>query len=190
MDYKKISDIFYTLANANRLKLLVHISKKERAMSALCNFMAISRPAIINHLDILVSKNLIEEEVLTKRSRMYKYYKITELGKRIISDIQMIEKELEKRKEEESNDLFLVVQPALDRDVGKDIARVNKLVRNFLKVEIGDEIELEGEERSVCLPVAKAYNIDSDKWSVRIEKKYRDILGVTCDEKVIVRKRK
>ncbi|OQX53056.1 MAG: hypothetical protein B5M53_07445 [Candidatus Cloacimonas sp. 4484_209] len=189
MDYKKISDIFHTLSNVNRLRLLVYISKEDRTMSDLCEYMAISRPAIINHLNVLISENLIEE-VLTKSSRMYKQYKITELGERITSDIKMIEKELEKKKEEESNDLFLIVKPALDRDVGKGIARINKLGRSFLKVKIGDEIELKIEGRSIYLPVARAYDTDSDKWIVRIEKKYRDMLGIRCGEKVIVRKRK
>ena len=46
------------------------------------------------------------------------------------------------------------------------------------------------EGRSIYLPVARAYDTDSDKWIVRIEKKYRDMLGIRCGEKVIVRKRK
>ena len=189
MDYNKISNLFSVLSNPKRIRLFFMIYEKKRNMNDLEESFSISRPAIRKHLEDIISLGVVKREVINEGNRIINYYQITPVGKRVAKFLKEIEKDIAK-KTEEGDDVFLTVKPALKCDIGKNFVRVNKLVRNFLNVKIGDPIEIVSKKASIMLRVEKAYNSDSDKSIIRIEKRYRDVLEVKCGEKVSVRRKK
>jgi len=189
MDYDKISDLFSVLSNPKRLKLFFIISEKKRNMNDLEELFSISRPAIRRHLEDIILLGMVKKEALNEGNRIINYYEITSVGKRVAKFLKEIEKDIAK-KQEEGQDVFLEVKPALKYDIGKEFVRINKLVRNFLNIKIGDTIEVVSKKGSIAVKVDKAYDSDSDKSIIRLEKKFRDFLEVKCGEKVSVRRKK
>src|SRR5215472_9651048 len=81
----------------------------------------------------------------------------------------------------------LRVADALQRDVGRGIARIDPKVVEELGLTSGDVIQITGKKKTtaLCWP---AYQEDYGKGRVRIDGNMRKNAGVSIDDKVTIRK--
>ncbi len=87
------------------------------------------------------------------------------------------------------DEITLRVAEAHHRDVGRDIARIDRRVMDRLGIVSGDIVEIVGRE-SVCAIAWPGYPEDMDKEIIRMDGSLRSNARVALDDRVVVRKAK
>jgi DNA-binding transcriptional ArsR family regulator len=71
-DAHRLQHLFQTLGEANRLKIIKFIGKKERSVSEIVEAIGLSQPLVSHHLRILRERDILQ----TKRTGPFIYYKL------------------------------------------------------------------------------------------------------------------
>lgn len=71
-DAYKLQHLFQTLGEANRLKIIKFIGKKEQSVSEIVEATGLSQPLVSHHLRILRERDILH----TKRNGPFIYYKL------------------------------------------------------------------------------------------------------------------
>lgn len=71
-DAHRLQHLFQTLGEANRLKIIKFIGKKERSVSEIVEDIGLSQPLVSHHLRILREREILQ----TKRNGPFVYYKL------------------------------------------------------------------------------------------------------------------
>jgi DNA-binding transcriptional ArsR family regulator len=71
-DAHRLQHLFQTLGEANRLKIIEFIGKKERSVSEIVEALGLSQPLVSHHLRILREKEILQ----TDRNGPFIYYKL------------------------------------------------------------------------------------------------------------------
>ena len=71
-DATKLHLFFQTIGDANRLRIIKFIDKKERSVSEIVEATKLSQPLVSHHLRILKKHNVLE----TKRNCLFIFYKL------------------------------------------------------------------------------------------------------------------
>ncbi len=80
-------------------------------------------------------------------------------------------------KNESTPEVRLLCKKIKQKDVGKDIARIDKRSRGLVGVSTGDKIKLESDGKSIDLVAKQSYKEDVNLKIVRIDKKARERLA-------------
>lgn len=91
------AEIFKSLANPIRLKILALCLSKERTSKELREFLGISKPLLISHLRKLTNAGLLEYRVELDEKKMIvrKYYKTKNIDLCLMEILKEIEKDIE-----------------------------------------------------------------------------------------------
>ena len=91
MDLQKLEILFKSLANKNRLKILIYLKNSgERDTGSIADFLKKDYKAVVPHLERLAKANLISR----KREGLIVDYEITKFGLEVLSQIEDLYKKL------------------------------------------------------------------------------------------------
>lgn len=75
-------DVYHSIADANRRKLLELLSEKERSVQALMPYFDVSLGAVSQHLKILLDNGLVER----RKQGRYRYYRANPMALKEVHD--------------------------------------------------------------------------------------------------------
>ena len=75
-------DVLKAIGADTRIEILKALEQRQKTQSELATELKLSAPTVLEHLDHLASAGLVEK---MEEGRKWKYYKLTETGKKIIS---------------------------------------------------------------------------------------------------------
>jgi len=78
-------DLLKAIGADTRITILKSLSERRKTQSELADGLKLSSPTIIEHLENLISANLVEK---IDEGRKWKYYQLTKLGKKLITSSQ------------------------------------------------------------------------------------------------------
>ncbi|MFH2106979.1 MAG: winged helix-turn-helix domain-containing protein [Candidatus Micrarchaeota archaeon] len=75
-------ELLRAIGAETRIHIMKALSERQKMQSELASELRLSSPTVLEHLDQLVGANLVEK---VDEGRKWKYYKLTSLGKKLIS---------------------------------------------------------------------------------------------------------